>query len=491
MRKLAQFQGKTFKSWELEEGSDVESTLALMGKQDSFNSAITVYPLADQAEFHLLHKHFCLLELDQISALTASIQEGIHNLSLETPEGPSWPAGLPKAWSPVNRFEMFRWDYFTEDVIFTDHAKENVKELIGIDKTDVENVLEFSKEYFTGKLPELKFSRLLNGYRRFDPTRGMDYVLDLVYASTSSEEVIKRVHLVRPLSKAELVPVPYVTESTEIILVLPVTRWDIVSARKFISSFVRVCLEGSDNTRLLLTLSNSLDETAAVPLWHDVTLVQKQYFIPKSHKKSVEVIRMPDHLFGSYKLMDEVLAHFGRESLYLMVNPWVEMELDFLNRVRMNTIRGTQVFFPVPFVQFNPKIVSLMPEKKGTSAAKKPRSRNARTSDSFDVHKNVGQFDEHDYTIASFYGSDYAEFRPRIQQKLNRIETDIVSIFLGVQTIHVMRAVDPDLKIWYHEKICDPRLTERNYGNCLASKREGLASKAQLAHLILQQTGIN
>ena len=33
--------------------------------------------------------------------------------------------------------------------------------------------------------PELKYLRVINGYKRFDPTRGMDYILDLLFSDSS------------------------------------------------------------------------------------------------------------------------------------------------------------------------------------------------------------------------------------------------------------------------------------------------------------------
>lgn len=54
----------------------------------------------------------------------------------------------------------------------------------------------------------------------------------------------------------------------------------------------------------------------------------------------------------------------------------------------MNTISEYQIFFPIPFVQFNPKISE---------------------RDDFDVNKNVGQFDTNEYNYFSFYGRDYVK----------------------------------------------------------------------------------
>jgi Chondroitin N-acetylgalactosaminyltransferase len=40
---------------------------------------------------------------------------------------------------------------------------------------------------------KLQYKRLVNGYRRYDPARGMDYILDLAFRDTDSGlEVLKR-----------------------------------------------------------------------------------------------------------------------------------------------------------------------------------------------------------------------------------------------------------------------------------------------------------
>lgn len=43
---------------------------------------------------------------------------------------------------------------------------------------------------------KLQYKRLVNGYRRYDPARGMDYILDLAFRDTvSGLEVLKRLKL--------------------------------------------------------------------------------------------------------------------------------------------------------------------------------------------------------------------------------------------------------------------------------------------------------
>ena len=47
----------------------------------------------------------------------------------------------------------------------------------------------------------LKFKKLINGYRQFDPTRGTHYIMDLALTDQKRIEYIKRAELMRPLGK--------------------------------------------------------------------------------------------------------------------------------------------------------------------------------------------------------------------------------------------------------------------------------------------------
>lgn len=52
----------------------------------------------------------------------------------------------------------------------------------------------------------------------------------------------------------------------------------------------------------------------------------------------------------------------------------------------MNTIANFQIFSPIPFRQYNPKITQM---------------------DTLEVNKNAGHFDRQEYNCISFYGKDY------------------------------------------------------------------------------------
>lgn len=57
----------------------------------------------------------------------------------------------------------------------------------------LQNVLNTSIEYLESKYSNnLKFDRLVNGYKRFDPSRGLDYILDLTFKDIVGNRLIQK-----------------------------------------------------------------------------------------------------------------------------------------------------------------------------------------------------------------------------------------------------------------------------------------------------------
>lgn len=396
----------------------------------------------------------------------------------------SWPPGLPAASRQRSRYELLKWDYFTDQDIFESSNDQNVRPLSGVNQKDVKDVLDHAVRTVRGKYPYLKFRRILNGYRRFDPKRGMDYMLDLVFETGDVEEVQKRVHLTRPLNRVELVSVPYVTEATPVMIVVPVSPTEAPAARGFLDRFARFCLEADENAKLIFVLfyDTRAEQEAFKDLTTDIGALRKKYGLDGSKTNSakatgLEYVHIRSALPSPFLLMDLMLQTVGHEHMYLLVTPWTEVYGDFLNRVRMNTIKDFQVFFPIPFVQFDPKIVYR--QKSGGIGV---------APDHIDVHKNVGRFDRYDFSVGSFYGSDYfARRKTFLTESADHLyfDHDMLSIFLN-STVHVFRAVEPALKIQYHDKYCDSRAREDFNAKCSMSRKEGLGTKAQLASLLYE-----
>ena len=123
---------------------------------------------------------------------------------------------------------------------------------------DFEKILKITLQYAAQKYPSMQYVGLHTVYRRFDATRGMDYRVHLnmreprLGGITKSRELIKSFELVKPLGRVEVVPSPYVTESTRIALLVPTMEHKIDDAINFITQYERICMRNQDNTFLLM-----------------------------------------------------------------------------------------------------------------------------------------------------------------------------------------------------------------------------------------------
>ncbi|XP_006037140.1 chondroitin sulfate glucuronyltransferase [Alligator sinensis] len=420
------------------------------------------------------------------------LQMQIRNLTSLTPAGEAgltWPVGIPAPFVPKSRFEVISWDYFTEQHLFSCPDGTPKCELSGAGKADVDDVIESALEQLNSRYqPLLRFYKrqLLNGYRRFDPTRGMEYTLDLLLEAVTqkghSHVLAKRVSLVRPLSKMEIIPMPYVTEATRVQLVLPLTVQDLDFVGNFLDTFAMNTLDTHDNALLtLLFIYHPYDAQRVSQL--DVFAGVKA-MVAELEKRYTEVkipwISVKTEVPSQVKLMDIVSKKHPVDTLFFLASVWTEVSMEFLNRCRMNTISNWQVFFPVHFQEFNPALVY-----RGEQAS----------SSSADVLRD-GRFDRHAFAEACFYNSDYMAARTKLAADiLDRDEVlesmEVFDVFLRYSGLHLFRAVEPGLVQKYALRSCNPRLSEELYHRCVLSNLEGLASRSHLAMALFEQEQAN
>ena len=74
----------------------------------------------------------------------------------------------------------------------------------------------------------------------------------------------------------------------------------------------------------------------------------------------------------------------------------MNLRVEFLKRVRLNTIQGHQVFFPIPFVAYSPLVHS---DKMSDTLEQTLRT--------LDITRSQGYFDNDFFTVCSFYNEDY------------------------------------------------------------------------------------
>ncbi|XP_053732503.1 chondroitin sulfate synthase 2 [Synchiropus splendidus] len=480
---VSDYEGLHYHHYELGKNSDPAKE-----QSDQLKNALTVHPVSDPEQMYRLHRFFAEIELQKTYDDIAKLQAEIKNVSVVAFEGnrsSQWPIGINPPFEPKSRFEVLKWEYFTEKDIYSCADGSPKCELRGVDRVDVADVIdvalgELNKKY--KPVLHLKKQQLINGYRRFDPIRGMEYTLDLqlevVNQKGHSRSITKRVHLVRPLSRIEIIPMPYVTEATRVHVIIPLTVQERDHVKRFLEVFASNAFETSENA--ILTFLFIYDPVEAQQVnQNDIFAEVKSQINAYEHKyPTVKIpwISVKTETPSQIKFMDIISKKHPVDTLFFLANVNTNVHAEFLNRCRMNSINNWQVFFPIHFQDYNPDVAY----------------HNAERPTTIDLVKDAGHFDRWSFEEACFYNSDYMATRTRmvadVQENEEILENlDIYDMFVKYSGLHVFRAIEPALHQQYRQQSCNPRLSEEIYHRCVQSNLEGLGSRSQLAMLLFEQ----
>lgn len=268
------------------------------------------------------------------------------------------------------------------------------------------------------KEPNLKYLNVHSIYRRFDPVRGMDYRVSINFLNEASKRVqLIGYEVMKPLGMVEIIPSPYVTESTRIAILLPVFEHQVEESLNFVTRYEKLCMANQDNTFLMLVFLYNLESPSRGDA--DVFLGPKNAALELSEKYKADgsriawvSIRLPaefatdeskvdrvtlNSIYGdnevlSLAITDLALRKIGLESLVMIASNSMQIRADFLNRVRMNTIQGFQVFSPIGFMLYPCSWTNL-----------------CKDCPTCDVSQSTGYFDRLNFDVVSFYSRDYVE----------------------------------------------------------------------------------
>ncbi|KAL3270544.1 hypothetical protein HHI36_021082 [Cryptolaemus montrouzieri] len=465
-QKLSTFRIKHF---------DLDKSLYNLSRKEEFNSAATIYPVLHQKDFYQLNAYFIKQRLTELQQTEKRLAEGLTD---------SWPPGHKPKVKPATRFDLPRQLYFNMTHVFfpddfTSVRKHNRDELL-----DIQNILG---EVITKAVTDnsnLAFKSLSNGYKTFDASRGMDYILDLeFYDISSSKAVKKRFEVCKPLSKVEFLQVPYVTENRKVTVFFIIQEHEVKEAKIFLHNYLSILTDKKDKNFLMLVLlyQNVSISQGKNDVFHEIkNFARKTSPLFKDELKVAWVsIRLPSRNYVSsidvkalnFAAVDLALKKVGVDNLILILDSYCNVTRDFLNRVRLNTIENFQVFSAIPFRQYDPR-VSEYPK--------------------LEINKNCGHFDREEYKYVAFYGRDYVRARKLYQPKMPIMRTDndiamvlqdpfkntgnIFKMFVEtLKDLRHMRSTDMSLLVRYHEEL--------DQGRC----NKFIGNKNQLAKLLLSK----
>lgn len=478
--------GLQYKDFVLEKGFDLSRETS-----GAFRNSLSVHPVTKPEQMYQLHKHFTEIELQTTYEEIEKLQAEIKNVSEVAVDGNRsalWPIGIPPPFEPKTRFEVLRWEYFTEDQMYSCADGSPKCPLEGVDLLDVEDVVRTAVAELNRKYePALHLAkqRLVNGYRRFDPTRGMEYTLDLQLEVRTEAghvgQLWRRVHLVRPLSQVEIIPMPYVTEATRVHVLLPLASAERDVALHFLDHYASNLFETGENAVLTFLFIYDPLEAQHVSQADVFGEVKAKVAAYERKYPSVKVpwISVKTESPALLRVLDIVSRKHPVDTLFFLATPDTAVTSEFLNRCRMNAISGWQAFFPIHFQDYDPKVAF-------QDQAPPP---------SPDLVRDAGHFDRYVFDEACFYNADYMAARTHMagDPQENRdtddlLESlDVYDVFVRYSGLHVFRAVEPALHQRYRNRTCNPRLSEDAFHRCVQSTLEGVGARSQLAMLLFEQ----
>ena len=171
--------------------------------------------------------------------------------------------------------------------------------------------------------------------------------------------------------------------------------------------------------------------------------------------------------FSSLKLnneiIDKAIHKVNKDSIILLGSPRMEILGDYFHRVRQNTILHQQVYCPIPFTEYHPKIIY---RKKVPATLR--------------FQPSLGYFDSLNHQHISFYKDDFDSEKAAVAP-----DESLQEIF-SEEKFHKMVAVEPGLRLRYDEVVCRKDLSQVELRRCFLRRRQSLGKRSQVAVVVME-----
>ncbi|XP_017853084.1 chondroitin sulfate synthase 1 isoform X2 [Drosophila busckii] len=523
-------------------------------KRKEIHNAITLHPIKQAPLMYRLHSYIQGIKADELRQESMLLHRDIRNMAkyLDVPDDstnmlPSVsPAAVPHSdtgkrhfedhnilgISPeLNKFvpgstsELLDWSFIARSLysVGASNPKQKIDSAMREGLEDVftevmENINYYSRQ--RGRI--IEFRELLYGYQRLDALHGQDLILDLLltykkYRGKKMTVAVRR-HLyvqraftgifVKELDEdfynvtlqqsllgsllhsgiarlnshfKLLAPTP-----DKIVMVLPIAG-RLATFERFLRNYERVCLQADQHCELLVVIFGQ-ELSAHLELLRQL---RKRHIY-----KQINYIKRSDEFSRGVALdMAARSSYIEPQDIMLFIDVDMLFGVQTLERVRMHTQRGRQVYLPIVFSQYDPK-------RHGERGAS---SSSSSSSEDIPIDDEHGYFRQFGFGICAIYKSDILDedidgFDKDITgwgledvkflEKIVRVGTRQRGFLVNTaelpqdyneaaeqwRRLSVFRAPDPTLVHVYHDINCDVSLDAPQYNMCLGTKANSLGS---------------
>jgi len=410
-----------------------------------------------------------------------------------------WPNVVHKPHIGVDRFDNEEYDYI---YVSSEQEDSEATKEIPTDAAILDLLNKMAEDCSPGQ-----HAKVLRGWRKVDMNVGVKWLLELQVSGDNNKPRKTDCSVLQEFSEPLMVSLPFVTESTKISVVVPVSEEDLGNVLIFLNGFAKTCLEKNERVFLMLVFlytkehpdkNNNRDFYKGVKQ----AALQLSKKFKKKDKGSMILwysMQLKDGPPTPLELMDLLTQKLDSKSIILLGSPYMELHSDYLNRVRMNTIEGRLSFSPIPFTQFHPQITD-----------------NKEVGASISFNTSIGHFDNMNHHHFSFYKSDYQYVRGKLDiasvvkeeelftshqlkefpmevfrlsalfQKYGYLRTGDGAV-QNSKSLHVLRAPEPSLRLRYKKVLCSDATPNQVHTDCLRAMRSSLGTRGQLAQLFLEE----
>ena len=341
---------------------------------ETINNAITLHPLKEPAYMYRMHSHFMSERIQDLEHKAVKLQRVIRNMDrmlhpnekqlslqekLNLQDGRDFNHQLP-----MNSTE--KWDMLLL----------NTTGLRGALEIEVKNSLEKSKELLnkeikkTRNLRKLVIQEVNYGYRRVHPLYGVQHVIDVTIKSknethnnTSGETKTvyssygKRFYTQQPFGNLIYSSEPLNDMPRYVHFLVPL-EGRLETFRRFMENFELVCLKQLQRVKLVVAYSS----TVSSPLHHKAIMKEYQDKYPEAELTWLDVVGP----FSRGISLTLAADKFDQTALLFFCDVDLVFNLEFMDRCRMNTAIGKQVYFPIMFGQLDHELTYLNKTKLGS-----------------------------------------------------------------------------------------------------------------------------
>lgn len=250
--------------------------------------------------------------------------------------------------------------------------------------------------------------------------------------------------------------------SKTINFVLPLSgRYEIF--QRFLKNYEDICLTVDEKTSLLVVLYPHKDENS---FNKTIDLIEQLKY--KYSSVSIDVLPISGE-FSRARALDTGVSKLQSDDLMLFIDVDIVFTNSALNRIRLNTLLGRRIYFPIVFSQYNPQVVY----------------GEAGKQDRFTINEISGHWRQYGFGIVSLYKRDYVAIGGLDLSIQGWGKEDVEFYEKAVKSdLDVFRAADRHLVHVYHEIECNRELPSLQFSMCMGSKADTYAGVETLSATI-------